>query len=81
MLILTCGFIGGKYPRQFLFNFFLVDKFVFFSPVEKFKNLVQNFHFLCSFYLSNFYAHRFQIVTCVIWITSHFINIFMLVTS
>jgi len=80
MLILTCGFLGGKYPRHFLFKFCQWISFTFFSPLEKFKKRVQNSSFLCSFYLSNFYTHRFQIVTCVIWINSPFINILMLVT-
>lgn len=34
MLILTCGFIGGKYPRHFLFNFCQWISFLFFLSLK-----------------------------------------------
>jgi hypothetical protein len=67
-------------PTTF-FKFFLVDKKCFFNRPEKLTKYVQKSSKMWKENFSIFYPPRFQTVTCVIGIKSHFINYSMLITS
>ena len=56
MLILTCGFIGGKYPRHFLFNFCQWISFLFFPLVKSLKNVFKNPLF-CAVFIYPIFMH------------------------
>ena len=56
MLILTCGFIGGKYPRHFLFNFCQWISFPFFPLVKSSKKVFKNPLF-CAVFIYPIFMH------------------------
>jgi len=56
MLILTYGFIGGKYPRHFLFNFCQWISFPFFHLLKSSKNMFK-IPIFCAVFIYPIFIH------------------------